>query len=483
LSPRLTINAGLRWEPTFPAYDYFHRGSSFSRAAFDATQKSKIFVNAPAGLLFYGDQGIPPAYSHGTLNGFAPRAGLVLDPSGSGRQTIRVSGAVLRDTAEAFYNERLTTNAPWGGSLDIPAPAGGFTNPYLNYPGGNPFPGPVPPPSTLAFPTNGVYVNMPINIKPTYMVQWNVSYQRQITTNWLATVNYLGNKTTHVWGGQESNPAEYIPGTCAGKACSSTGNTNQRRILFLQNPIEGAGYASIVQSDQGGNSHYNGMLASIQHRFGGNFTLLSNYTWSHCISDLDFTGEIAGASYQDPYNRAGNRGDCNFDVRHIANTSLVAISPSRGNGWMTKLFGNWQLAPIVSIRSGMAINVTTGTDNSLRGVGQDRPNLVLASPYPDDQRPSAWLNRAAFVANPAGTFGNIGRNAVRGPHALNVDFSVSRNFQLRERARLEARAEAFNAINHANYNNPTTAFNSSNFGRVLGAADPRILQFAMKLHF
>lgn len=482
-SPRLTVNAGLRWEPTLPAYDYFGRGSSFSRAGFDAGRRSKVFVNAPAGLFFYGDQGIPKAYSHGSLNGFAPRAGMVLDPTGSGKQTIRVSGALLRDTAEAFYNERLTTNAPWGGSIDIPAPAGGFTNPYLTYPGGNPFPGQAPPPSTLVFPSAGVYVNMPLDLKPTYMLQWNLSYQRQISANWLGSVSYLGNKTTHVWGGQEINPATYFPGLCGGKACSTTGNTNQRRQLYLQNPVEGARYASIVQSDMGGNSHYNGMLASIQHRFADNFTLLSNYTWSHCISDMDFTGELAGASYQDPLNRRGNRGNCNFDVRHIANTSLVAMSPLHGHGWLSRLAGNWQVAPIVSIRSGMAINVTTGTDNSLRGVGQDRPNLVAASAYPDQKTPAAWLNRAAFIPNPAGTFGNIGKNAVRGPAAVNFDLSLSRNFQLRERARLEARAEAFNAINHANYNNPTTSLNSSNFGRILGAGDPRILQFAMKLHF
>ncbi len=112
LSSRLTVNAGLRWEPTFPAYDYFARGDSFSRDAFSAGVRSKVFTNAPIGLQFYGDPGIPKAYSNRSMFGLSPRLGLVFDPKGDGKQTIRVSGAILRDTAEVFYNERLTTNSP-----------------------------------------------------------------------------------------------------------------------------------------------------------------------------------------------------------------------------------------------------------------------------------------------------------------------------------------------------------------------------------
>ncbi len=319
VTSHLTINAGIRWEPIFAAYDYFGYGSSFSRAGFDAGTRSKVFTNAPAGLSFYGDQGIPKAYFNNKLNLFSPRVGIVWDPSGDGKQTIRVSGGILRDTAELFYAERLTTNAPYGNQIDIPTPPS-FADPYAKYPGGSPFPVSYPPPSTFNFAPASVFVNMPLDTKPTYTAQWNVSYQRQIASNWLASLTYMGNKTTHVWVGEDMNPAVYGPG-------ATTGNTNQRRLLYLQNPTSGAAYSSIVQSDQGANSHYNGMLFSIQHRFASNFTLLFNYTWSHCISDGDFGGELAGNYYQDPNNRAGNRGDCNFDVRHLSNTSLVARSP------------------------------------------------------------------------------------------------------------------------------------------------------------
>ncbi len=477
VTKRLTITAGVRFEPSFAAYDYFGKGTSFSAANFTAGTKSQVFPNAPAGLLFYGDQGIPKAYFNNNIPLFSPRIGVVWDPTGTGRSSLRVSGGILRDTAELFYAERLTTNAPYGTAIDIPSPAGGFSNPYLNYPGGNPFPAPAPPPKNFTFPPYSVFVNMPLETHPTYTAQWNISFQQELAKNWLASIAYLGNKTTHVWVGEEINPAVYIPGA------SSTSNTNQRRQLYLQNPTVGSGYASIVQSDQGANSRYAGMLVSLQHRMANNFTLLFNYTYSHCISDADFGGELAGNYYSDPSNRSRDKGNCNFDVRHLTNTSLVAMSPFK-NGMMGKILGGWQLSPIVSAATGLAINLTLGRDNALTGVGLDRPNLVLPNPFSTDPNPRVYLNAAAFAANTVlGTYSNLGRTAVHGPGRLNFDTSLSRTFRFKERYRIEARFEGFNVINHTNYNNPTTAFSSSNFGKILAAADPRILQVSMKFHF
>ncbi len=372
VSQRFTLNFGLRWDPYLPAYDYFGKGTYFSQDAFNAGQKSSVYTNAPAGLFFYGDPNIPKAFSQNKWALFSPRAGLVFDPDGHGKQTIRISGAILRDSAELFYAERLTTNTPYGTSIDIPSPTGGFTNPYAGYPGGSPFPAAYSISKNIAFPTNGVYVNMPSDTHPTYMAQWNVSYQRQLTGNWLASVTYLGNKTTHLWAGEEINPALYIPGA------STTGNTNSRRLLSRLNPTAGAAYSSIVQSDQGGNGRYNGLLLSLQHRFAHNYTLLTNYTWSHCTSDFDFTGELAGSQYQQPGNRSANKGDCNFDYRHVANVSFIAQSKGWGEGFVNRISRNWQIAPIVQMRSGGPLTITTGSDTSLTGVGQDRPNLVSA---------------------------------------------------------------------------------------------------------
>ena len=310
------------------------------------------------------------------------------------------------------------------------------------------------------------------------MAQWNVSYQRQFAHDWLASVSYLGNKTTHIWVGEEINPAVYIPGQ------STTGNTNQRRLLSLQNPVAAAAYGSIVQSDQGGTGNYNGLLLSAQHRFARNYTVLANYTWSHCISDDDFTGELAGSQYQVPGNRSANRGDCNFDYRDVANISLIALSAGWGDGWTRRFTKDWQLAPIVQMRSGSPLTATSGSDTSLTGVGQDRPDIVNPSnAVPANQSAASWLNRAAFVKNGPGTYGNAGRDILRGPGSINLDFALSRIFVLHENWRLEARGEAFNALNHVRLNNPNTSLNSSNFGIITGAADPRILQFAMKVTF
>ncbi len=161
---------------------------------------------------------------------------------------------------------------------------------------------------------------------------------------------------------------------------------------------------------------------------------------------------------------------------------MIVISPIRG-GWMGRVFGGWQLAPIISARSGVRLNITTGVDNSLTGQGQDRPNSILANQYAANQSVESWLNRAAFAPNVLGTFGNLGRYTAVGPGNFQCDASLSRRFAYRERIRLEARFEAFNIINHTNLNAPTTTLNAPNFGAILGAGDPRILQFALKLHF
>ena len=129
------------------------------------------------------------------------------------------------------------------------------------------------------------------------------------------------------------------------------------------------------------------------------------------------------------------------------------------------------------------MNVVVGLDTAQTGIGMDRPNLVSPYPYLSTGNPVYYLNRAAFQTQAAGTFGNLGRDVLVAPGAINFDVAFSRTFHLKERWRLEARAEAFNAINHTNFNAPGSGLTSSNFGVITSAGDPRILQFAMKLRF
>ncbi|HYK61337.1 MAG TPA: TonB-dependent receptor, partial [Bryobacteraceae bacterium] len=349
VSPRFTLNAGIRWEPTFADPDKYGRGTSFSLPAFFAGQRSVVYPNAPAGLFFKGDAGIPDAMWNGHVANFAPRLGVVWNPHGDGRDTLRVGGGILYDVTETWFNERETTNAPIGTNIDTPNPVGGLSDPWLGYPGGNPFPN-----KTAFFPTSGIYVNMPIDPKPTYVANWNVTYQRQLPANWLVSISYLGNKTTHLWSDRgEVNPAIYIPGNCvAGQygltapgPCSTTSNTPFRRRLYLANPTLGAAYASINTMDDGAVAHYNGLLVSMQHRFAHNYTANVNYTDSNCISDSDFGAALAASNNSQPFNRHADWGPCAFDTRHNFNASLVATSAiNYPNAWVRRLLNDWQIA-------------------------------------------------------------------------------------------------------------------------------------------
>ncbi|MCU1262569.1 MAG: hypothetical protein JWO80_5454 [Bryobacterales bacterium] len=468
----LTLNFGLRWEPSVPPYDKYDRGNQFSLAAFNAGTHSTVSPAAPAGLLFAGDAANKNGkyFNDSHYLTFSPRVGLVWDVKGDGKQTIRTAFGLMHDVTELYFPERLTTNPPYASSVTINNPVGSFSNPWQGYPGGNPFPG------AAIFPAGGTYVSIPPGMKPTYMMQWNLSYQRQIAKDWLVTANYLGNKTVHIWGATDINPSIPIAG--------STASTNQRRLLYLQNPTQGALYSSIVQAESGGNSKYNGLLLSAQHRFADHFTLLTNYTWSHCISDIDFQNELAGPIYQNPTSRAGEKGSCIYDHRHIFNTSAVVSSPGLGTGFERVLTEGWQLAPIVSLNSGAPLTLTDGgRDVSLSGQLQDRPNVVSSNVYANAKTTAAWFNTSAFAIQPSGTFGNLGRGALNSPGTVNVDLSLSRTFSVRERFRLEVRADSFNLINHANWNAPVNSITSGTFGQITSFGSPRIVQLAMKLYF
>jgi hypothetical protein len=152
---------------------------------------------------------------------------------------------------------------------------------------------------------------------------------------------------------------------------------------------------------------------------------------------------------------------------------------------MGRILGNWQIAPLIRYNTGVPLNVLTGKDNSLTNINLDRPNLVLPNAvYTAALGPSLqWVNPSAFAANALGTFGNLGRNAVNGPNQFSFNTAVTRRFYYKERCHLEARAEAFNVLNHTSLGSPGVTLSSSTFGRIQSAGDPRILQFALKLVF
>ncbi len=490
VSSRLQINAGIRWDPFIPQQAKYGYASQFDLARFNAGQVSQAFVNGPAGLTFPGDPGYPGnAATSPRYRDFAPRFGLVYDPRGRGTETIRAGYGIFYDSSYLWNTMHIPLNPPWGYTITVNTPPGGFSDPWQGYPGGNPFPSPLVFPKDFQFPAGGTYVFEPADAKATYLQQWNLSVQKQVGTDWLVTASYLGNKTTNQWLGHEMNPAVYIPGTCvagqygltANGACSTTGNTNARRIFALSKPY-GQYFGSAITVDTDGNASYNAMLLTLQHRMRHNFSILTNYTWSHCLNQGEAGQDIVNY-YQDPQNRRAEWGNCAADRRQIANASLVFRSPQFRSTWMKRLAGDWQASGIYTFTSGSWLTITDGTDISLTGVGSDRPN-VAADWQVDNPTIKQWFNTSAFTRQAAGTFGNAGRSTILGPSNWNLDAALWRTFRITENTKMDLRVEAFNVLNHTRFNNPGTSLNNGNtLGQITSALDPRIMQLALKVNF
>ena len=469
----LSINLGLRWEPFIPLRNTYSWASHFDRARFAAGLKSRVYPQAPAGLIFPGDEGYP---GRGTTRGkwaqFAPRVGAIWTPGQDGNTSIRAGWGVFYDTPHLFFNTRFANNPPWGAQITISNPAGGWADPYLNYPGGNPFPALNTNWATAPFPAFGVYVNAPLDINPTALHQWNVSAQRQIG-DWMMSATYLGNRSVNLWRATELNPAVFGPG-------ATTGNTNQRRVLIRANPVEGQFYGTIGHVDDTGRGNYHGMLLSAQRRLKNNLSVLTNWTLSKCMAD-PATTEITGPTIVDPSNPDLDYSYCSSDRRHVFNVSVVARTPDFTNDVVRAVLGNWQFSPLVRWQSGNRSTVTTGQDNALTGMGGQRAVQILDDPY-GQKTPANYLNRAAFTTPTAGTYSALKPFSILNPSRLQNDLAITRSFKLAERT-LQFRWEIFNVINHVNYNAPITALNSAVFGTIQTAGDPRIMQFALKVDF
>jgi hypothetical protein len=385
-----------------------------------------------------------------------------------------------------------------------------LSNPYATYPGENPYPKPFPPTANNAFfPTSGSYFVVPTNLKQAYSQNWNLSVEKQFLKDWSVTASYLGTRVLYNSAGNEQNPAVYIPGTStgiagscgaltpvpkAGTACSSTGNTNGRRTLSLINPTQGAYYTQLTEAYTGLGSSYTGLLVSVQHRFSDYFTLLTNYTYSHCLSGPPENGDNAGDQFQDPNHPNLDYSNCASDLRQNFVTSAIIRSAVKGGSVKTLLLSGWQLAPIVTATTGVPFTATSGTDKSLTGVNNDRPNLT-GSPYAKTSNRLQWLAPASFAFNTAGTYGNTRPYQFYGPHYTDVDGALSKFIPLYESAQLEARAECFNCFNHTNLLDPgwsnnngsisngTSNFSASTFGTITAANQPRILQLSLKINF
>jgi hypothetical protein len=211
-----------------------------------------------------------------------------------------------------------------------------------------------------------------------------------------------------------------------------------------------------------------------------------NYTWSHCNGDPGGAGGAPGSSGDSgivfPENRRLDGGNCNSDRRHVLNLTAVAETPQFANRTLRILATGWRLSGLYRASTGAYLTVTSGLDRALSGIGAQRVNQILGSPYGDKSLKN-FLNPSAVVQPALGTYGNMAVRNVLGPGTWQFDAALSRVFRFQESQRLEFRAEAFNVTNSVRRNNPSTALNSSTFGQINSSLDARVMQFALKYIF
>jgi len=473
VSSRLTLNVGLRWDPFLPYTSGQGHFNHFSLDQFRSGVHSTVYKNAPAGVIFEGDSGYP---GHGVskkhLNDFAPRLSGVWDPNGDGRMTLRAAYGIFYDLPHIWNFLGFDRGTPFGTELVVNN--GTFDDPWINTPGGNPFPIVANP--NMNFPLYGGFVTFPLDLTPPYFNQWNVSIQRQLGAAWMVSANYLSSRGHRLPVGDQLNPAVFSAG-------ATTATTNQRRVTSLTNPAQGQYYGNITAVEPIGTSEYKGLLLSAQHRSANGLFVSGNWTISNCVSDIiNYEPSVAGIELTKPGDPAFDRGSCgSSDQKHVVNLSAVYQVPGASTGVVRALTSDWQLSTIVSARSGSHFSATTGVDSALNGQGNQRPDRISDDFYV--KQVYRWLNAAAFRAPAPGAFGNLVNNSLIGPGRFNVDVGLVRSLRIGGERQVQFRAEAFNVLNRVNVSNPVSALNSPNFGLITSAADPRIIQLALKYTF
>jgi hypothetical protein len=540
MTRRLTVNSGLRWSPILPMMDYtapVPNVWNFDINRFRQGLRSTVFQNAPPGFIYPGDPGLaqktwpdankPRAHLFNPQWAlFSPRLGLAWDVHGNGRMSVRASyGLSYEDYAISYMKGAIVQQPPWGFRTIVFAPEGGFEDPWRGVPGGNPFP--IQFSKNMPWVPLATYMPLEPEITPTYTQSWNLSIQRELVTDTLVSVSYLGSQITHLQAGHPINPVSYVPGSgdangncflngqavyfkvAPGAACSTVANSQQRRTLSFERPqfVNEIGTMGIIAN--GGTQNYHGMLLSVQRRPSRGINLNANYTWSHCIGDYAARlQQSAGPdmTYQDPNNRRRDRGNCEYDQRHAFNLTGVAETPQFANRTLRLLGTGWRLSGIYRRSTTGNINAfnrgvgyrtvtldndaTTGqpvgsTDACRCSIRSQRPDIVLANVYLDTSgRPGTqYLNPAAFAIPALGTLGNAGRVILKLPTSWQFDLGLARVFRFRETQSLEFRAEAFNVTNSFRPGIIDVFLRSANFGRIRNALEPRILQFALKYAF
>jgi len=484
VTPRLTVNAGLRWDPYVPLHDTKGRLACRNPGS---TQISTRYPTAPPGLLFAGDPGCPPGTFYSNLSNLAPRLGFAYRLTADGKTSLRGGAGIYYQSPETVLYQDIEGIAPFAPIVSLTAVD--FTDPFGSAGIANPFPaafGPnVPSQADAAFPRPvTIFAVVAPNFKIARIGTYNLTLERQFGSSWVLSARYVGNQGRHLFGEssqksiRESNPAVYGPG-------ATEANTQQRRI----DPI----FGSIGYVESGYESNYNSLQLNLERRFSRGFSLLTNYVWSH---QLDNFNSWQNYEQTDPFNRQLDHGPSNEDLSAIWKVSGLWQIPAGQLGEKSvvgKFVKGWELTTSTIWQGGFPLTLHSGLDNSFSGVFADHANITtsnirsleIGSGRSRGQMVSEFFNTSVVTPNPVGTFGNLGKGVLRGPKFFNSDIGLIKRTTINERMSAEFRGEFFNAFNHTTF--PVTAvdttFTDPSFGQLLSANNPRIIQFALKLVF
>jgi hypothetical protein len=480
-SRKLTLTAGLRWEPDWAAT------SINGGAGFVPGQQSVRYPNAPTGLIFPGDKGLNSTLRQSSNTYFEPR----LSAAYQATPNIVVRGGFgmfVAPMSWAFYNHVIGV-APIAPLYSFSATAASpidFQNPWSSF---------APTGGTSPFPSFATNPNVPANqaifltpmaigavFSPNYRLgvtqTWNASIEQQVTKAVALHFAYVGSQSYHQATIVDQNPGIYA-------------NASNRTMY--------PNFSDISQVNDEGTVSYHSMQLGVTTQVFHGLKVDSHFTWSKTLS-LSDSGNTAwhgglGDPFPDPANKRWNYGISSVNIPYVSVTDFIYTTPDlRGrNALLRSAAGAWEVSGIWNAQSGLPFSVEGGNGGDSSGSLEysDRADIVPGQSIGVHQGSKAqWLthyfNTAAFAPNSPGTFGNSGKNILNGPGTNSWDLALMKNFKVsNDRYNVQFRWEMFNAFNHPNFGQPDSTVTDPNFGQItsIGAVAPRVMQGALKLSF